>query len=348
MTYFLRFTKSKMQMIVLLFVLFSFFNLNAQYERKVIFEEFSEVWCGPCAQLAPTLSKWLDNHPEYLAIYYYSYFVIDGKQVMTNKEDYSARNQFYAVPFYPYARINAILAPNDAYPGFPTDTNLINKVIDTMTKTTPVKLEIVQNVSGTILNAKISISSNIALNNKNLYVMLVEKERNYAAQSNGQTHFHHIFRKSLSAPTGDQFSMKSGEQKEFNYNFDLKDYLGNEMIVTAIVQDPLIRYLYQAESSKISSAICFEIDKNNDNINVSPNPVNEFFNVQLSKEDEFIEKIELLDLLGNNIGVISLDYQTNKVYLSKTDFNSKIFNYGVFILKVSTNNNIYTDKIIFE
>lgn len=332
--------------LTLAFIFLLRIDVNAQYQRKVIFEEFSEVWCGPCAQLAPMLSAWLDNHPEINAIYYYSYFVVDGKQTMTNKEDYNARNQFYSVPFYPYARINAVLAPNESYPGYPTDTNRINYIIDTMTKVTPVELNITNTVTAETLKAKISITSDIDLNNKNIYVMLVEKEKNYAKQSNGQTHFHHIFRKSLSGSNGETFSIKAGETKDFIYEYNIKEYLGSEMIVTAIVQDPLIRYIYQSESSKVTSNICFEKPNFESEIFVSPNPINDIAVINL--KDIQAKEIVLLDLLGNQVGDISFDSPKSQIILDRKEiFGSKI-NSGIYFIKIIAENRVYFHKIIFE
>ena len=41
--------------VICISVLITLQTAYSEYERKVVFEEFSEVWCGPCASVAPVL-----------------------------------------------------------------------------------------------------------------------------------------------------------------------------------------------------------------------------------------------------------------------------------------------------
>ena len=163
---------NRYNLLVLVLILFNSFvflnNANAQYKRNIIFEEFSEVWCGPCAALAPILAVWLENHPDYNAITYYSYFMVNGKR-MNSPSEYQFRKSFYSVPFYPFAVINSVKAPNTAYPGYPTDTSKINFIIDTMATISPVKIDMDFTNNGKTGNVSLTITSSEKLENKNLY-----------------------------------------------------------------------------------------------------------------------------------------------------------------------------------
>ncbi len=326
---------------------FSFSELNAQYKRNIIFEEFSEVWCGPCAALAPMLTKWLENHPDYVGIHYYSYFVVDGKKVMTESEDYNYRSNLYSVPFYPYARINAVLAPNASYPGYPTDTNQINYIIDTMTKTTPVKVTVTHKSGDASGIVDVNIKSDIDLTNKNLFVILVEKHRTYAKQSNGQTEFHHIFRKTLSGSSGEVFSLKAGESKDFSYNYNFTSDYSGEMIATVIVQDIFTRYIYQAESTSIVKSIENE-SINSSKLSIYPNPIIDVFNVEINSDDETITKIDLCDITGRVLNTIELDNSSNHLTLNRSEFSNKTIPSGTYFVKVYTNSNLYQSKIMIK
>jgi len=230
-------------LVLSLFILIDNENLYSQNKRNVVFEEFSEVWCGPCASLSPMLKVWLENHPDYIPIHYYSYFSINGQQKQYDINGYTARKNFYNVPFYPYARINAELAPNQAYPGYPTDTTKINQIIDTMTKTSPIKIDIQFNNQGKSGTVKVEVYSDDELTNKQLFVMIVEKQHTYAKQANGMTNFHHIMRQTLPS-SGEKFSISKGETKSFEYSYLIADDLNFDLYAVALVQDINTKYIF--------------------------------------------------------------------------------------------------------
>lgn len=325
------------------FVLTSFFcsEANAQYKRNVVFEEFSEVWCGSCAVLAPTLAKWIENHPDYIPIIYYSYFADDGGDFYNSPEDYQSRNSFYAVPFYPYARINSELAPHSTYPGFPTDTSGINNIIDTMSKTTPVKIVIDFVNNGTTGTVNVDVTSDEALTNQLLYVFLVEKEHTYQQQSNGLSEFHYLFRDLLTASDGESFSINSGETKHFSYDYSISEKLNFDLYATVLVQDKTTQHIYQSETlfkSKIVS-----VDEKGDsegNVLILPNPVVDNFSVVLQKDNESIKLIEIYDAIGNRVNKIDVN-NINKLTLAGIDDNGNKLSNGIYYLKITTDKKQY-------
>lgn len=339
----------KLSLLITIFAIFTQVETFAQYKRNVVFEIFSEVWCGPCASLTPMHKVWLKNHPDYIPIYYYSYFTVNNLKVMNSESDYKYRQSYYAVPFYPYARINAVNAPNDAYPGYPTDTNRINAIIDTMSKTTPVKVEIDFDNKGYNGKVKIKITSDVELSNKQLFVFIVEKEHIYARQQNGLTDFNYIFRKTLPMSNGQAFSIKAGETLDFEYEYSIGSDINTDLYATALVQDNSTKYIYQAESVFKSFATSVNDYKSEiADISVYPNPAHEKFTIRLNSSEEIIREVIITDLLGNNILKISPEISVNHLTISELKKSNESFAKGLYIVRVVSDKNIYFSKIIIE
>lgn len=343
-------------LLVILLVLFSLIQtskINAEYPRKVLFEEFTEVWCGPCAYVSPMLKAWIENHKDIvIPITYTAYFIVDEIQYKYSEKDYKARNAFYTVPFYPYAVLNAVDAPNVQYPGYPTDTNKINIVLDTLTKTSPIKidLEFVNNkYSGKV---KVKISSDVNLQNKQLYVMLVDKHYQYPKQSNGMTDYHFIMRKMLPDGNGTSFSINAGETKdfEFDYNINFK-YMNYDFYATAVVQDKNSKYVYQSESifKEGVTSINDENGINGTELIVFPNPSSGIVDIILPNPNESIQLIELIDQNGTvlNSMILNEDRINNLSFDCVSKDNSNLAS-GVYLVKTYTNKSVYYSKVIIN
>lgn len=322
-------------------------NLYSQYKRNIVFEEFSEVWCGPCASLAPMLAVWLENHPDYIPIYYYSYFSVNGDAKYYAKDEYDARYSFYKVPFYPYARINSELAPNVDYPGFPTDTSKINTIIDNMAKTTPVKVVIDFTNNGATGTVKVDLTSDEAMTNKNMYIMIVEKHHQYANQPNNQSEFHHIMRQVLPLKNGLKFSINAGQTLHYEYNYSIPTELNYDLFATVIVQDSVTKYVYQAESVFKPFIVSVNEDINEaTNLVISPNPISDKINIQLNSKDENVSSLAIYDLIGNIVYLKNNISMNNLFALDISDFKANELQNGVYYLKVQTEKSVYMKKFI--
>lgn len=282
-------------------------EVEAQFKRNVVFEIFSEVWCGPCASLTPMHKAWLNNHPEYIAIYYYSYFVDKGIQKMNTPEDYKARQNYYAVPFYPYARINAVVAPNQAYPGYPTDTNKINAMVDTMAKSTPVSVELDFINNGHSGTVNVNIISDKELSDLKLYTFIIEKEHIYERQANGLTVFNYIMRKALPNGNGQLISLKSGETLSLEFQYSLDKDINTDLYAAAIVQDDVTKYIYQAEKIFRASPVSVEDNYSSSSIiRIHPNPATDYiyFNFSNANSDETKYPVKIFNNLGQCVMTI--------------------------------------------
>lgn len=331
---------------IVLLTLMGNINLYSQYERNVVFEEFTEVWCGPCATTEPAIIAWLNENPDYISIFYVSYFNINGQKKYHANAEYTVRKNFHKVPFYPFATINAEKVPNTNYPGFPTNVSKFKEIIDTMTKTTPVKIVIDFTNNGATGNVKVDITSDVALVNKNMYVMLVEKHHEFERQPNGMTNYHNIMRKMLPNGNGEQFSISAGETLTFEYDYSLTDDINYDMYATVLVQDNNTKYIYQAET--MFKADPTSVIDNNDSANditIIPNPVSSNINLKLNSDDEFINTIEIFNSVGYKVNTINIENR-NELRIGSKDFSGKPLSNGVYYLKIQTNKSVSTKKII--
>lgn len=347
--------KCTLSLVIVLFLLSIIHTtkMNAEYPRKVLFEEFTEVWCGPCAALAPMLHAWLENHKDIvIPVTYTSYFVIDGVKNKFSENDYKARNEFYTVPFYPYAVLNAVNAPNQQYPGYPTDTSKINLLLDTLTKTSPVKIELEFINNKNSGNVNVKITSDIALQNKQLYVLLVDKHYKYPKETNGMTDYHFIMRKMLPDGNGTSFSINAGQTKDFEFDFTIDfEYMNYDFYATAVVQDINTKYVYQSETifKEGVNSIKDEMSIKNSELNVFPNPSNGIVELRLPNPNESIKLIELIDVNGQIINSMPLneDRINNLSFDCVAKDNSNIVS-GVYIIKTYTDKSIYYSKVIIN
>lgn len=328
--------------LILLALIMMSINLYSQYERKVVFEEFTEVWCGPCASLSPMLAVWLENHPDIIPIMYTSYFKVNGSTQYVSQADYNARNSLYSVPFYPYGRLNGdALPPNSSYPGFPTDTSAMNGVIDTMTTETPVKIEIDFENNGSTGSVEVKITSDVDVENKRLFVIITEHHHTFEKQSNGMTDYHDIFRETLTASYGDVVNLTANEMKTFNFDYELPEDINYELNAIALLQSPTTKYIIQSE--KVFSYPTSVNAEDKVELNIFPNPVVDELSVNINSINENINEFIIYDLLGNEIMKQSVSGKANKITISTEGLNT-----GIYFINILTNKNRYVENIIVQ
>lgn len=309
-------------------------NSYSQYDRKVIFEEFTEVWCGPCASVAPMLSAWIENHENVIPIMYSSYFIENGSKVNVATEDYSARNKFYGVPFYPYGRLNGnALPPNKSYPGFPTDTAAMTAVIDTMSNESPVKIELDFINNGAIGSVDVNIISKMNLNKKKLHVFIIEKHHTFAKQSNGMTEFHDIFRESATPALGEDISIAPNGEIQLSYNYELSGNVNYELYAVAIIQDPVSHFIIQSERVFAYPTSVYDTE-NAFGISVYPNPAQNILNISLN--DYNFSKFEIVNYSGETVKELVNQYNIDISELPA----------GTYFLKAISDKKVISTKFI--
>lgn len=325
-------------------------SLKAEYPRKFVFEEFSEVWCGPCAFVSPMISQWLEDHPNCIPVYYYSYFQIGSNKEYYSFDDYKARKTFYQVPFFPFAVINAEKAPNLDYPGFPTDTFAISAMADTMSVTSPLKMTVDFTNNQNTGNVKVTVTSDVDLENKTLFIMLVEKHHTYQQQANGLTEFHYVMRKMLPDGDGQAFSIKADSTNVYSIDYTMDYDINYDLYATALIQDPETHYIYQAESVFQETVSSVENTRNSQNdILISPNPVSDFIEISLPNNNDILKVIEIYDLSGNKVNSFSLNNQEIKSLSFKClDKNNNRLTSGFYIVKAITAKNIFQSKFLVK
>jgi hypothetical protein len=78
-------------------------------------------------------------------------------------------------------------------------------------------------------------------------------------------------------------------------------------------------------------------------ISVYPNPASDIVNIDLGQNAGRFDNIELFDIRGRLVAKQSLDNQ-----LQQTQIEVNTFNSGVYLLKVSSDSETFTTKVIVE
>ena len=133
------------KLIFLLFAILIFTEFTlAQYPRKIVFENFTNLGCGSCLLAGNSVNPWIKNHEEIIPITYHAGFP-SGSDTMYlyAKEQINYRlSKFYKTPFVPFGRIMGIPVPHPEYTGHPADTNRINEYVSQISNQSSFKIDL--------------------------------------------------------------------------------------------------------------------------------------------------------------------------------------------------------------
>jgi hypothetical protein len=329
--------------LVIIIVLTSNTQMNGQYTRKFVFEEFTNSGCPPCATYNPALHAWISNHSNVLGVAFHvnSPSPNDVMYLYNPTDIHEHSYNYYKVPFEPYARLSGIEAPNAAYPGFPTDTNKLNVILDSSSKNSDYNIKINFTNNHPSGQVDIEIESLADVNGLYLFVYLVEQHHNYTSSGggNGEKDFYDIMRKMLPDAKGTLLNLKKGEKKNFSFLYTLADGVNQQLSATAIIQHPDSKTVYQVESAFVdaSTSVNYQITSS---LNITQK--NNLINIELHNYNEFLKEIEIYNIMGQKVNNFKLNNNISnyEIYLENS--------YTFYILNIKTNLSEYSRKIILS
>ncbi len=262
---------------ILLFAFSAFLILgttNAQVQRKVLLEEFTNASCAPCASQNPDFNTLLDaNEDKTVAIKYQTAFPGFDPMNVNNAAEINTRLEYYPdLTGVPTAYINGF-AGDDAYAdgmgawdiagggyaGGPYGYN--QAVVDFASAImTPISIAVTHTISDDLSTISIEITvtntsaEDFALAAGKLRVALVEKQISFATApgSNGETEFFDVMVKMYPDAEGTDLAMiPAGESVTFNMEEAIPNYIYNygSLEVVAFVQDNTDKVVHQVEIS---------------------------------------------------------------------------------------------------
>lgn len=216
---------------------------HAEDRRTILLEEFSNVGCGPCAELAPHLDSLLHARlGEVVGIQYHVWWPDRNDEFYLNeKESQDARVSFYGVTAAPTVIINGVETMSRI--------DIIEDEINRQLETPPqISLDLTtDNVNGH-LTAKVAAEALTDINSPNLRLHIAVIEE--SAKSSEGTHYTNIFRKMLPDDEGFSLpeSMTTGDKTEYTAEWDIAGlYDESQLAVIAFVQDSQTHKILQTD-----------------------------------------------------------------------------------------------------
>ena len=243
-----------------------FASAFAQTQRLVLFEEFTQASCGPCASQNPAFNALIaQNETKTITIKYQtSWPGVDPMNIQTASE-VATRVSYYGVTGVPYTRGDGTLEPTgpQAYAGAPF--NVDQGLIDSLYAVpAPMSINISHTLSAnldtisitcTIVNVSGGAIAAGAAGSLKAHVVIVEEELNFPTPpgSNGEMDFYSVMRKMLPGDAGTTMSdnIPNGDTLVLTFTEALPSYIYDysQIGVVAFVQDDNSQQVHQAAYS---------------------------------------------------------------------------------------------------
>lgn len=222
---------------------------NAQNERVLLFECFTNTSCGPCAQQNPALDALINNNGDRIAAikYHMSWPGPNDPMYLHNTADNDARRGVYNVSSVPHTVVDGIRFAN--VPGS-LNQNMVN---NWLAIESPLELRLaceLDEAAGIITVHVMGRATTAIAGSCKLYVGIIEKEIHYnsAPGSNGERDFYSVMKKLLPS-SGGAYIGEMAEGDYFAYSFSWKwanVYNVDQLDAIAWVQNQNTREVYQA------------------------------------------------------------------------------------------------------
>lgn len=329
-------------------------NYTFSQNKKVLFEEFTNASCGPCAANNPLLKTYIDSKGDsIIAIKYHTEFPGFDPMHNLNPSQVFERRQGY------YTDVNAV-------PWLKGDGDMFYDIwpftIANFDAAFNARKVIVPKVILSVTDSRIpgdSVKSNINLNvvenlppgNYKMRIMAVEKIVIYQTPpgNNGESVFEDVFRLGIPDMTGISIPLTTG-----NYQYTFKYKLNPEWNDTSIVTIAFIQndesnkeVLNCASSDHITTGISHNTASDPDEFKLYqnfPNPFNPVTEIKFDIPEKSHVKMYLFNSLGKVVKLIvnqEFNAGNHKYILDGSELTS-----GVYFIKLISGNYIDSKKIL--
>lgn len=224
-------------------------KLNAQNERVLLFECFTNTGCGPCAQQNPALDALIAANADRVAAikYHMNWPSANDPMYLHNTADNDSRKGVYNVTSVPHTVVDGIRFANT--PGG-LSQNMVN---NWLTIESPFEMRLsyeVDEAANTITVHVMGRASTAVEGNVRLYVGVIEKEVHFnsAPGPNGERDFYSVMKKLLPTASGTSLgSMEAGDYFAYTFTWELANIYNNDQLdAIAWIQNHGTKEVYQA------------------------------------------------------------------------------------------------------
>ena len=228
---------------------------NAQNQRVLLLESFTNTGCGPCAQYNPAMDALIANNLDKLVAikYHVNWPSATDPMYLHNTAENSARVSYYGVNSVPH-----VVVDGNRFSG--NSGNITQTIIDNLsTIDSPMEMRLSWelNPSQTVVTVNVMGRATTAVQgNLKLYVGVIEKEIHFtsAPGPNGERDFYQVMKKLLPNQQGMSIG-ELGENDYFAYSFSWEVanfYDLNQIDAIAWVQNTSTKEVIQACGSSES------------------------------------------------------------------------------------------------
>ncbi len=329
-------------------------NITTGQSKKVLFEEFTNASCGPCAANNPALKAFLESKGDTIvAIKYHTDFPGFDPMNLTNPNQVEERRTGY------YADVNAVpwlKGDGDMFPDiWPFTLANFNNAFDTRKNVTPLlNIDVtdqritVDSVKATV---RISIPSNLPAGDYKLRVMATERVIEYANPpgTNGERIFEHVFRKGFPDMNGTALSTSVGNY-EYIYKYKIESEWQDTSIYTiAFVQNDAAgkEVLNCASGNSTSTSILTPVTETAESFALYqnyPNPFNPVTTIKFSINYKSSVSLRVFDMLGKEVSTIVNQLIAPGTYEVK--FNAEGISSGIYYYKLESPEGIISKSFV--
>ena len=224
-------------------------KVNAQNQRVLLLESFTNTGCGPCAQYNPAMDALIANNADKIAAikYHVNWPSANDPMFLHNTGENSARTSYYSVNSVPHVVIDGNRFSDN--PGH-LNQSVINQL---SVLESPMELRLtyeVDEVKNIITVFVMGRASTDIMGSLKLYVGVIEKEIHFtsAPGPNGERDFYSVMKKMLPNSTGTVLDeMMAGDYFTYVFTWELANVYNNDQLdAIAWVQNSNTKEVYQA------------------------------------------------------------------------------------------------------
>jgi thiol-disulfide isomerase/thioredoxin len=248
---------------VLVFVLLA--GIANAFPRRVLVEEFTNTYCGPCATAYPAFHSFCEANADNIAVIAYHAWWPGSADIwyQRNISENTTRINLYGITGVPDSRFDGILTQ---YPG---DANGCTSRMNTrLAVDSPVSISITAfGGDGSPITTNVSVASGATAvtGNYAIRAALVETSRLYSAP-NGQNEWGYGFFDMAPSTSGEAFSIDANSTEEFSFEFpwDNAVYDVDNLHVTVWIQNEGTREVIQAGTIEFQPGFAFAVSPDDD------------------------------------------------------------------------------------
>lgn len=243
----------KISLIVSTFLVLSV-SAFSQSQRLVLFEEFTQASCGPCASQNPAFNALLTaNASKCTSIKYQTSWPGFDPMNLHNPTDVAARVSYYGVNGVPHAVMDGSPVAGSSYLGAPSNVNQ-SKIDAEYAIPSPFELYINQHLSpgnDTIYVTMLGKATAAVSGTLVAHCAVIEKHIHFNTPpgSNGEKDFYNVMKKMLPSASGTSLmsSFQVGDYFVLEFAWKLANvYSINELSVVGFIQDVQTKSVKQA------------------------------------------------------------------------------------------------------